>query len=140
MNHWILLAILAGWMAMWGTQGDPLATSVLLHWPVAGILILGFRYDIKGGLLGGLSAATILIAFRLLGIVTDWALVGWQFLVFGFFALYPYKFMQIRTQRRSHFGILTEYKRSEIESLQRKLADLDRKCRDIEQRLRGGSR
>jgi membrane protein implicated in regulation of membrane protease activity len=136
MNHWITLAVIAGWMAIWGSRGDPIATGVLLHWPVAGILVIGFKYDIKGGLFAGLGAAILIMAFRLTGVINDWTLVGWQFLVFGFFALYPYKFMQIRTQRRSHFGILTEYKRSEIESLKRKLADLDRKCRDIEQRLR----
>ena len=81
-------------------------------------------------------ASALIIGLRAGGLLDDWTLVGWQALVYAVFGLYPFKFIQIREQRHHHYRTLIEYKRGEIDSLRQKLAEVDRKCRDLDQRTR----
>ncbi len=137
-KHWIWLAVLAGWLVLGAVRGGVSGISILLHWPIVAILICGYAYDLKGSLAAGCLAAVAMAGCAIAGIITDWTLVGWQFLIYGFFALYPYKFMQIRTQRRHHYTILMEYKRGEIDSLKRRIDGIESKCREFEDGLRRG--
>ncbi|MEK7765857.1 MAG: hypothetical protein AAB368_06430 [bacterium] len=138
-RDWVALAALAVWMAFWGTRGEPSASVVLLHWPITAILVFGFTRDLRGGLIA--SAASTLLALALLarGALPSWSMAGWQLLLYGIFGLYPFKFMQIRSERRHHYRTLIEYKHAELGTLKEKLAEVDGRCREIEARLRRGS-
>lgn len=126
----------AAWMAIWGRGTTGLATSVLLHWPLIPILLFGFTDNLKGGLAAALVASLNVVMLGALGVVPSWTLVLWQVLVYAVFGLYPFKFMQIREQRRLHYTTLIEYKKGEISSLQKKVTEIDRKCSEIDQKVR----
>lgn len=127
------------WMAIWGRRGEGLSASILLHWPLVPILLWGFTDNLKGGLIAALVSVAYAIVLAVAGLVDSWTLVAWQLLIYGVFGLYPFKFMQIREQRRHHFQTLIEYKRGEIETLQKRYADIEGRCNELEQRVRAWS-
>jgi len=131
-------AFLAVWLLLWGMKGGPSGSSVLLHWPIAAILLSGFIFNLRGGVAASCATAVFVVALRMAGAVDSWTLVAWQVLVYGIFGLYPFKFMQIREQRSHHYRTLIEYKRGETESLRLKLGEIERGCREIEAQLRTG--
>jgi len=133
---WLWCAGLAGLLLLAVFQGGAVGRSVLLHWPVAIILLMGYMYHLRGGLISAGTATLLLVALRASGVLDDWTLVGWQALVYGVFGLYPFKFIQIREQRHHHYRTLIEYKRGETESLRQKYDEVERKCRDLDQRAR----
>ncbi|MEK7476740.1 MAG: hypothetical protein AAB152_14055 [Candidatus Coatesbacteria bacterium] len=133
---WMWTAGLTALTLIVGFQRGPVAQSVLLHWPVAIILLMGYAYHLRGGLVAAGTATLMVIGLRLGGVLGDWTLVGWQVLVYGVFGLYPFKFIQIREQRHHHYRTLIEYKRGETDSLRQKLDEVDRKCRELDQRTR----
>lgn len=125
-----------------GLRGGAVGQSVLLHWPVTIILLMGYAYHLRGGLVSAGAASLLVIGLRLGGVLGDWTLVGWQVLMYAVFGLYPFKFIQIREQRHHHYRTLIEYKRGETDSLRQKLDEVERHCRDLDQRTRlagGGS-
>ena len=124
------------WILVWGRRGAGLSASVLLHWPLIPILLWGFTNDLRGGLIAALTATIYAVILAAIGAVDSWTLTAWQLLVYGVFGLYPFKFMQIREQRRSHYLTLLEYKRGETDALQNKLSDIEEKCNEIEQKVR----
>jgi len=122
-----------GWMLLWGRGQNALSATIIFHWPLLLILLWGFTNDLRGGLLVALAAVAVVVGMCGAGWVSNWTLVGWQVLIFGIFGLYPFKFMQIREERRHHYQTLLEYKKGEMGTLEKKLADIDRKCRELEQ-------
>jgi len=136
---WGITGLLAAWILFWWWRGSSVSESVLLHWPIGIILVLGYAFDLKGSLLAALAAVLIITVFKLLGMESGWTVIAWQVLICGIMGLYPFKFMQVREQRRHHYQTLIEYKKEELDALRKKLADVDRKCREIETRLRRGS-
>lgn len=136
---WGWAAVVVVWIALWGARGGGLGDAVLLHWPVALVLLFGFAFHLKGGLAAAVVSSGAAIALKSAGVIPDWTLVGWQVLLYGLFGLYPFKFIQIREQRHHHYRTLIEYKRGEMEQLRSRLADVDRQVRDLEGRLRGGA-
>lgn len=139
-RDWLVLAVLCVWLAWRGWAGGPAAAAQLLHWPLMAILVFGYTRDLRGGLIASAAACVVVIALQARGLLAGWSLVGWQLLVFGVFGLYPFKFMQIRVERRHHYRTLIEYKLSEIGGLKERIAELDRRCREIESRVRAGVR
>ena len=129
--------VLIAWIAIMGAQKGLLAATVLMHWPVALILVLGFLFDLKGSLAGMLVGAIYLGLLRMGGLLDSWSLVGWQVLVYGLFGMYPFRFMQVREERKHHYRTLIEYKRGELDGLRRKMAEVDKQCRETEDSMRG---
>ena len=119
-------------------RGGPAGAAVALHWPVALVLLFGYAFNLRGGLMAAAAATALAAGLRLSGLVQDWTLVGWQALVFGVFGLYPFKFLQVREQRQHHYRTLIEYKRGELDALKAKVSDVDRRCRELESRGRNG--
>ena len=124
------------WMLIWGRKGEGLSASVLLHWPLIPILLWGFTDNLKGGLFAALTAVVYALVLGLTGAVGSWTLVAWQLLIYGVYGLYPFKFMQIREQRRHHYSTVIDYKRGEIETLQARYSELEGRCNELEQRVR----
>jgi len=124
------------WMLVWGRQGAGLSASVLLHWPLVPILLWGFTDNLKGGLSAALTAVVYALVLAITGVVESWTLTAWQLLIYAVFGLYPFKFMQIREQRHHHYLTLIEYKRGETESLQKRFAEIEGRCNEMEQRVR----
>lgn len=135
---WGWAAALLVWIAGWAAAGGAVGAGVLLHWPLALVLLFGFAFNLRGGLAAAVTASAVVIALKIAGTMPDWTLVGWQVLLFGLFGLYPFKFIQIREQRHHHYRTLIEYKRGEMEQLRSRLADVDRQVRELETRVRGG--
>ena len=133
---WLSIVVLAAWIAILGAQRGLLAATVLMHWPVGLILILGFLFDLKGSLFPMLVGAAYLVALRMGGVLDSWTLVGWQVLVYGLFGMYPFRFMQVREERKHHYRTLIEYKHGELEGLKQKTAEVDRRCRETEELMR----
>ncbi len=133
---WMWAAGLAVWIGLWGSRGGALGMEVLLHWPVLLVLLMGFALNLRGGLAAAGAAAALAAGLGAAHVIPSWTLVGWQVLIYGIVGLYPFKFMQIREQRHHHYRTLIEYKRGEMESLKKRLAELDRVCRELEQRVR----
>ncbi len=133
---WLWFGGLLAWTLIIGLRGGGAGQSVLLHWPVTLILIMGYVYHLRGGLIAAGVATAAMVGLRLAHVLDDWTLIGWQALVYGVFGLYPFKFIQIREQRHRHYRTLIEYKRGEMDSLRQKLEDVEAKCRDLEQRAR----
>lgn len=135
-------AVLVAWMVSWAFVGGMRAVVVLLHWPIALILLAGYVYDLRGGVIAAAACAGLLVLHKFLGDIDSWTVIGWQVLVFWVFGLYPFKFMQIREQRQHHYRTLIDYKRGEIESLEARYAEADGECARIERKLRaaGGGR
>lgn len=127
------------WMLIWGRRGEGLSASVLLHWPLVPILLWGFTDNLKGGLVATLVSVVYVLVLTLTGVVGSWTLTAWQLLIYAVFGLYPFKFMQIREQRRHHYMTLIEYKRGEIETLQKRFSDIEGRCNELEQRVRNWS-
>ena len=127
------------WMLMWGRGGQGLSASILLHWPLVAILLWGFTDGLKGGLYSALVAAGFAIILTLTGVVGSWTLTAWQLLIYAVFGLYPFKFMQIREQRRHHYQTLIEYKRGEIDVLQKRFSEIESRAKELEQRVRSWS-
>lgn len=133
---WSWAAGLIVWIVLWGVRGGPLGMEVLLHWPVLLILLMGFTLNLRGGLAAAGAASLLAAGLGAAGVIPSWTLVGWQILIYGIVGLYPFKFMQIREQRHHHYRTLIEYKRGEMDTLKSRLGDLDRQCRELEQRTR----
>lgn len=133
---WAWAAGLVAWIALWGSRGGALGLEVLLHWPVLLVLLMGFTLNLRGGLAAAGAASLFAAGLAFAHVIQSWTLVGWQILIYGIVGLYPFKFMQIREQRHHHYRTLIEYKRGEMDSLRSRLADLDRTCRELEQRAR----
>lgn len=136
---WGLAAALAGWIALMAVRGGSAGASVVLHWPVALVLLFGYAFNLRGGLIAAALATLLAAALKVAGVLDDWTLVGWQALIYGIFGLYPFKFLQVREQRQHHYRTLIEYKRGELDALRAKVAEVDRRCRDLESRSRGGA-
>ncbi len=135
---WGLAAALAAWIALMAFRGGPTGAAVALHWPVTLVLLFGYAFDLRGGLLAAAGATALAAGLRAAGLIDTWTLVGWQALVYGIFGLYPFKFLQVREQRQHHYRTLIEYKRGELDALKAKVADVDKRCRELEQRGRNG--
>jgi hypothetical protein len=133
---WIAIIGLIAWIAIMGAQKGLLAATVLMHWPVALILVVGFLFDLKGSLAAMLVGAAYLVLLRMAGVLDSWTLVGWQVLVYGMFGMYPFRFMQVREERKHHYRTLIEYKRGELEGLRKKASEIDRQCRECEDAMR----
>lgn len=138
-RDWFALAVLAGVLGWCAWRGGPWAGPVLLHWPLLAILTFGYTRDLKGGLIASAAACAVVVALEARGLLGGWVITGWELLILSVFGLYPFKFMQIREERRHHFRTLVEYKLSEIGGLKERTEALDRRCRELEAGMRAGA-
>lgn len=136
---WGLAAALAVWIALMAIGGGAAGASVALHWPVALVLLFGYAFNLRGGLIAAACATLLAGGLKFAGVLDNWTLVGWEALIYGVFGLYPFKFLQVREQRQHHYRTLIEYKRGELDALKAKVAEVDRRCRELETRARGGA-